>query len=125
MAHCEQTKELSGLGSLEEINRLGGADLLGFKGLSAGRAVQTHQSGAAGGGIGAVEHRGGAARTGTGEYLQGLSVASGSLAEAETQVTIANRLEMLSLTRMECLLTRAEEISKMLSGLKRSLGSRR
>ena len=67
----------------------------------------------------------GAARTGTGEYLQGLSVASGSLAEAETQVIIANRLEMLSLTEMESLLNRAEEIGKMLGGLKRSLESRR
>ncbi len=37
----------------------------------------------------------GAARTTTGEYLQGLSVASGSLAEVETQIIVANRLEML------------------------------
>ena len=46
----------------------------------------------------------GAARTGTGEYLQGLSVASGSLAEVETQIIIANRLEMLSLAETEALL---------------------
>src|ERR1041384_1414070 len=37
----------------------------------------------------------GAARTGTGEFLQSLSVASGSLAEAETQLIVANRLGMI------------------------------
>jgi len=67
----------------------------------------------------------GAARTGTGEYLQGLSVASGSLAEVETQIIIANRLEMLSLAETEALLGQADEISRMLGGLKRSLASRR
>jgi len=67
----------------------------------------------------------GAARTGTGEYLQGLSVASGSLAEVETQIIIANRLEMLSLAETEALLEQADEISRMLGGLKRSLQSRR
>ncbi len=67
----------------------------------------------------------GAARFGTGEFLQSLSVASGSLAEAETQLIIANRLEMLSLPTMEQLLARAEEVSKMLGGLKRSLESGR
>ena len=66
----------------------------------------------------------GAARSGTGEYLQGLSVASGSLAEVETQVIIANRLEMLPTVEMETLLGQADEISKMLGGLKRSLASK-
>lgn len=66
----------------------------------------------------------GAARTGTGEFLQSLSVASGSLAEVETQLIIANRLGMLSPGEMEKLLNQAEEISKMLGGLKRSLQSR-
>ncbi|MBN1653551.1 MAG: four helix bundle protein [Deltaproteobacteria bacterium] len=67
----------------------------------------------------------GAARTGTGEFLQSLSVASGSLAEAETQLIIANRLEILPPERLEALLLQSEEISKMLGGLKRSLESRR
>jgi four helix bundle protein len=67
----------------------------------------------------------GAARTGTGEFLQSLSVASGSLAEAETQLILANRLEMLPPERFEALLRQSEEISKMLGGLKRSLESRR
>lgn len=67
----------------------------------------------------------GAARSGTGEYLQSLSVASGSLAEAETQLIIANRLTMLSPEKLAALLNQSEELSKMLGGLKRSLESRR
>ena len=67
----------------------------------------------------------GAARFTTGEYLQSLSVASGSLAESETQLIIANRLDMLGRPAMEELLARSEEVSKMLGGLKRSLRSRR
>ncbi len=67
----------------------------------------------------------GAARSTTGEYLQGLSVASGSLAEVETQIIIANRLDMLILKDMETLLGQAEAISKMMGGLKRSLELKR
>jgi len=67
----------------------------------------------------------GAARTTTGEFLQGLSVASGSLAEMETQVIIANRLDMLAVSEMDRLLAQSAEISKMLGGLKRSLESKR
>ncbi|HUF63389.1 MAG TPA: four helix bundle protein [Verrucomicrobiales bacterium] len=67
----------------------------------------------------------GAARFGTGEYLQALSVASGSLAEVETQIILANRLDMLTLPAMEQLLAQSEEVSKMLGGLRRSLESRR
>jgi four helix bundle protein len=67
----------------------------------------------------------GAARTGTGEFLQFLSVASGSLAEVETQLIMANRLKMLADEEATLLLKQAEEISKMLGDLKRSLQSRR
>jgi four helix bundle protein len=67
----------------------------------------------------------GAARTGTGEFLQSLSVASGSLAEAETQLIIANRLVFLPPDMLATLLCQSEEISKMLGGLKRSLESKR
>ncbi|MGD9933411.1 MAG: four helix bundle protein [Dehalococcoidia bacterium] len=66
----------------------------------------------------------GAARTGPREFLQGLSIASGSLAELETQVTLAMRLGMLEPAAASELLGRAEEVSKMLAGLKRSLASR-
>ena len=67
----------------------------------------------------------GAARSGTGEYLQSLSVASGSLAEAETQLILSTRLEYLAPEQTEQLLGQAEVISKMLGGLKRSLRSKR
>jgi len=66
----------------------------------------------------------GAARSGTGEYLQSLSVASGSLAETETQLIIANRLGLLETPDLQRLLALATDISKMLGGLKRSLRSR-
>jgi four helix bundle protein len=62
----------------------------------------------------------GAARSGTGEYLQSLSVAAGSLAEAETQLLIASRLGLLSEPERLRLQATADEISKMLGGLKRS-----
>ncbi len=59
VASFECVKELSGLGSLEEINRLGGSDLRGFKQLLSRRTVRADQPGAPGGGLGAIEHRGG------------------------------------------------------------------
>jgi four helix bundle protein len=67
----------------------------------------------------------GAARFTTGEYLNALSVATGSLAESETQLIVANRLDMLALPTMKELLVESEEISKMLGGLRRSLERRR
>jgi adenine-specific DNA-methyltransferase len=57
VASYDGVKKLSGLGSLEEINRLGRADLPGFKSLSAGREVRSDQSIAQGGGVGPVEYR--------------------------------------------------------------------
>lgn len=65
----------------------------------------------------------GAARTGTGEFLQSLSVASGSLAEVETFLLIAFRLRLLSETAYKDLMREAGEIGRMLTGLKRSLHS--
>ena len=67
----------------------------------------------------------GAARTGTGEFLQFLSVASGSLAEVETLLILACRLQLVPASETQKLLDEAAEISKMLGGLKRSLQSRR
>ena len=66
----------------------------------------------------------GAARTGTKEFLQFLSVASGSLAEVETQLILAERLGYLAKPEHEALLDQAGEISRMLGGLKRSLQSK-
>ncbi len=59
VAHYESCKELSGLGSLEEINRLGGTDLPRFQQLSAGRTLRPDQPDTPGGGVGSVQHRGG------------------------------------------------------------------
>lgn len=67
----------------------------------------------------------GSARTGTGEFLQFLSFSSGSLAEADTQLIVANRLGMLTNSQLTDLLTQTEIISKMLNSLKRSLKSKR
>ena len=67
----------------------------------------------------------GAARTGTGEFLQFLSVSSGSLAEVETLLILADRLQLLPAAEMQKLLDEAGQISRMLGGLKRSLQSRR
>ena len=67
----------------------------------------------------------GAERRTTGEYLHSLSIARGSLAEAETQIILARRLEFFSQDQEEPLLLRSEELSKMLGGLMRSLESRR
>lgn len=67
----------------------------------------------------------GAARTGTGELLQFLSVASGSLAETETLLILAGRLQTEQEKEILGLLEEAAEISKMLGGLKRSLRSKR
>ncbi len=67
----------------------------------------------------------GAARTGTGEFLQFLSVASGSLAEVETFLILAERLKLISTEALGRLETQTSEISRMLGGLKRSLQSKR
>jgi len=66
VANYDIVKELSGLGSLEEINRLGGADLSRLKQLSAGGAVRFNQSDSQSGGIRASEHRGGSGTGGNG-----------------------------------------------------------
>lgn len=67
----------------------------------------------------------GAARTGTGEFLQFLSVASGSLAEVETLLILTGRLKLLPEAEIKPMLEQAAEISRMLGGLKRSLRSKR
>ena len=67
----------------------------------------------------------GAARSGTREFLQFLSVASGSLAEVETQLILAQRMNMLTEAEYEALMQEADELGWMLGGLKRSLRSKR
>ena len=59
IANYEYVKELSGLESLEEINRVGGDGLSSLCELSAGREVRSDQPDAASGGVDRGEHRGG------------------------------------------------------------------
>ena len=63
----------------------------------------------------------GQSRNSTGEFLQFLGIARGSLAELETQVELARRLGYLSPQEAESLLMECTEIGKMLSGLMKSL----
>ncbi len=63
----------------------------------------------------------GAGRHGTGEFLQFLGIARGSLAEAETQLFIANRQSYFNQETLDALLEKSEHISRLLSGLVRSL----
>ena len=72
VTHYEHTQQLSGFGSLEEINRLGGTDLSGLKQLCAGRALRSDQPGAEGIGVGAIEHRGGSGPDGNRGVSPGL-----------------------------------------------------
>ena len=57
VASYERVKKLSGLGSLEEINRLGRSDLTRFQSISAGGEVWASESDKASDGIDTVEHR--------------------------------------------------------------------
>ena len=66
----------------------------------------------------------GAERHGTGEFLQFLGIASGSLAEVETFLTRAERLGMATSAQTARPLEQAAEVGRMLNGLKRSLRSR-
>ena len=59
VANYEHCKELSGLGSLEEINRLGRDGLSRLCELSSGREVRSNRSDEAGGSVGSGEHSGG------------------------------------------------------------------
>ena len=67
----------------------------------------------------------GAQRNGTGEFLQFLGVASGSLAETETFLLLAERLDLLPHEQTKVALEQADNVGRMLTGLKRSLQTRR
>ncbi len=60
-------------------------------------------------------------RNRTGEYIQHLRYASGSLREVETQLLIANRVGFLSEDEVSPALKSCDEISRMLRALIRSL----
>ena len=73
VANYEHVKELSGLGSVEEINRLGRDGLSALGAASAGREVRSQQPGTEIGGLDRSEHRGGSGATGD----EGVSAISG------------------------------------------------
>ena len=67
----------------------------------------------------------GAARRSTGEFIQFVGMARGSLAEAETQLLLAQRLGYLPGTDANALLVTSGEISRMLVALSGSLVGRK
>ena len=66
----------------------------------------------------------GHARRSTGEFLQFLGIARGSLAEVETFLTLSERLDLIQSETSDSLLQDCAEINKMLTGLMRSPSSR-
>lgn len=66
----------------------------------------------------------GASRPSTADFLRFLGIARGSLAEAETQLLLAQRLGYTTADRTGSLLAQADEISRMLAGLIASLKAR-
>jgi len=63
----------------------------------------------------------GQSRNSTGEFIQFLGTAKGSLSELMTQTELAGRLALLGPKETEAVQTEAMEIAKMLNGLVRSL----
>jgi len=64
-------------------------------------------------------------RSYTGQYLQHVSVANGSLMELETQILISARLGFLTLRETKTLLSRTADLGRMLAGLLRKLQQKR
>lgn len=62
-------------------------------------------------------------RKSTGAYLNHLSIAHGSLMEVETQLQISARLELIDPDSLPPLISKTNEIGKMLNGLIRSLST--
>ncbi len=67
----------------------------------------------------------GKARGTTKAFLNYLSIAGGSLAELDTHLIIAKRLGYIEEQSLVDLRDRAEEVGRMLTGLRRSLNSKR
>src|SRR5438067_1213585 len=65
----------------------------------------------------------GQCRSTTKDFLNFLAIARGSLAEVETQVLIAQRLAYLSEAQVAELLNLIDEVGRILSGLRNSLGN--
>ncbi len=63
----------------------------------------------------------GQGRTSTKEFLKHLSIAYGSLMEAETQIQIAARQKYLEQQVEESLLNQSAEVGRLINGLSKSL----
>lgn len=63
----------------------------------------------------------GAARNSTKEFLHFISITKGSLAEIETQLLLSERRNYLASESLNDLLKQTDEISRMLTGLRRKL----
>ena len=63
----------------------------------------------------------GSGRDHTGDYVRHLSFAMGSLAELETHIVIARRLQYLSGAKSQVLLRSTDELGRMLRGLTKKL----
>ena len=66
----------------------------------------------------------GQGRRHTKEFLNHLSMARGSLMEVETLLMLSQRVGLLSSQSVDTMLTTADEIGRMLSGLRQSLESK-
>ena len=66
----------------------------------------------------------GHARSSTKDYLRFISIAMGSLAELETQGELSARLLYIDQQKLTELLTAADEVGRMLQGLRKSLQSK-
>lgn len=66
----------------------------------------------------------GHARNTTRDYLRFVSIAMGSLAEVETQIELAARLNYLGIEQRDALFTTTDELGRMLQGLRKSLQSK-
>lgn len=58
------------------------------------------------------------------EFLQHLSIACGCLAEVETHILIAGRLNYIDEDQINNVLDKTPEIGRMLHGLRRSIGKK-
>ncbi len=66
----------------------------------------------------------GRARQHTKEFIQHASIAYGSLAELETHIQIAERLNYIDKSQVDSLMGKATVIGRMLNGLRKSLGKK-